>query len=71
MFKLIGIIVAAILVVLFLRSIFMAPLKRSPTVARAVSRFKKQIDYLAWAILVLMACVIVYSIAKLVISPAP
>ena len=42
MYKLITIILAAIPVILFLRTIFMGQLKRS----QAVSDFRKQIDYL-------------------------
>jgi ABC-type phosphate/phosphonate transport system permease subunit len=68
MFKLITIIVAALPVVLFLRSIFMGPLRRSPAVSRAVSDFKRQVDYVVWAILVLMACGMVYSVAKLIMN---
>ncbi|HLN10270.1 MAG TPA: hypothetical protein VK281_15115 [Xanthobacteraceae bacterium] len=68
MFKLIAIILAAVPVVLFLRSIFAGPLRRSPAVRRAVSDFKRQVDYVVWAILVLMACGTVYSIAKLIMS---
>jgi hypothetical protein len=68
MYKLIALIVAALPVFLFLRSIFVGPLKRSPAVSRAVSDFKRQIDYLVWAILVLMTCGVVYSIAKLIMG---
>jgi len=68
MFKLIAIILDAVPVVLFLRSIFAGPLRQSPAVRRAVSDFKRQVDYVVWAILVLMACGTVYSIAKLIMS---
>jgi hypothetical protein len=67
MIKLIGIILAAIPVILFLRTIFMGPLKRS----QAVSNFKKQIDYLVWVILILIGCGVVYfvySIGKLILA---
>ena len=50
MYKLISIILAAIPVILFLRTIFMGQLKRS----QAVSEFRKQIDYLVWIILILI-----------------
>jgi hypothetical protein len=63
MYKLIGIILAAIPVILFLRTVFMGPLKRS----QAVSDFKKQIDYLVWVILILIGCGVVYSIGKLIL----
>lgn len=66
MYKLIAIILAALPVVLFLRSIFKRSSRRSPALSRAVSDFKRQIDYLVWAILILMACGVVYSIAKLI-----
>jgi hypothetical protein len=64
MIKLIGILLAAIPVILLLRSIFAGPLRRS----QAVSNFKKQIDYLVWVALALIGCGVVYfiySIAKL------
>ena len=64
MYKLMGIIVAAIPVILFLRNIFMGRLKRS----QAMSDFRKQIDYLVWMILILIGCGLVYSIGKLILS---
>jgi hypothetical protein len=64
MYKLIGIVLVAIPVILFLRTIFMGQLKRS----QAVSDFKKQIDYLVWMILILIGCGLVYSIGKLILS---
>ena len=63
MYKLMGIIVAAIPVILFLRNIFMGRLKRS----QAVSDFRKQIDYLVWMILILIGCGLIYSIGKLIL----
>jgi hypothetical protein len=66
MYKLIGIILAAMPVILFLRTIFMGQLKRS----KAVSNFKKQIDYLVWMILILIGCGVVYSIGKLMLPEA-
>jgi uncharacterized membrane protein YadS len=62
MYKLIGIILAAIPVVLFLRTIFTK--KRS----RAVSNFKKQVDYLVWAILFLVACEVIYLVGTLMLN---
>jgi hypothetical protein len=62
MYKLIGIILAAIPVVLFLRAIFAGQSKKK---SQAVSDFKRQIDYLIWAMLLLIGCGFVYSIAKL------
>src|SRR5215467_5340401 len=72
MYKLIGIILAAMPVVLFLRAMFMGSRKRS----QAVSNFKKQVDYLVWAILVMIGCGLVFSIGKLIydmraIAPHP
>ena len=64
MYKLISIILAAIPVILFLRTIFIGQLKRS----RAVSDFRKQIDYLVWIILILIGCGLVYSLGKLILS---
>ena len=62
MYKLIGIILAAMPVVLFLRAMFMGSRKRS----QAVSNFKKQVDYLVWAILFMIGCGLVFSIGKLI-----
>ena len=63
MYKLISIILAAIPVILFLRTIFIGQLKRS----QAVSDFRKQIDYLVWIILILIGCGLVYSLGKLIL----
>jgi ABC-type phosphate/phosphonate transport system permease subunit len=62
MFKLIGIVVALIPVFLFLRNIF----GRSAVVKNAVVEFQKQIDYLVWVILFLIAVGLVYSLVNLV-----
>ena len=64
MYKLITIILAAMPVILFLRTIFIGQLKRS----QAVSDFRKQIDYLVWIILILIGCGLVYSLGKLILS---
>ena len=66
MFKLITIVVAAIPVVLFLRSVF----GRSPAVKQAVSEFRRQVDYLVWVILFAIAVGIVYSTVNLLL-PLP
>ena len=63
MYKLISIILAAIPVIFFLRTIFMGQLKRS----QAVSDFRKQVDYLVWIILILIGCGLVYSLGKLIL----
>ena len=62
MFKLIGIIVAAMPVILFVRALFMGSKRRS----QAVSNFKKQVDYVVWAILFMISCGVVFSIGKLI-----
>jgi hypothetical protein len=65
MYKLMAILLVAIPVVLFLRNVFTTrPKMRS----QAVSNFKKQIDYLVWAILILIGCEIAYLIGKLVLD---
>ena len=65
MYKLIAILLAAIPVVLFLRAIFTAQSKKR---SQAVSKFKKQLDYLVWAILFLIGCEMVYFIGTLIWS---
>jgi hypothetical protein len=62
-YKLIGIILAAAPIVLFLRAIFKGRLKKR---SQGLSDFKKQIDYLVWAILFFIGCAVVYSIGKLI-----
>jgi hypothetical protein len=62
MYKFIGIILAVMPIVLFLRAIFMGRLKKS----QAVSEFKKQLDYAVWVILFLIGCAVVYSVGKLI-----
>jgi uncharacterized membrane protein YbjE (DUF340 family) len=62
MYKLIGIIVAAMPVILFVRAMFMGSKKRS----QAVSNFKKQVDYVVWVILFFIGCGVAYGIAKLI-----
>jgi hypothetical protein len=62
MYKLIAIVLAAIPVVLFLRNIFTM---RSKARSQAVSNFRRQVDYLVWAILFLIGCEIVYLITTL------
>jgi ABC-type multidrug transport system permease subunit len=64
MYKSISIILAAIPFILFLRAIFIGRLRRS----RAVSDFRKQIDYLVWIILILIVCGLIYSLGKLILA---
>ncbi len=65
MYKLITILVAAIPIILFLRTIFFG---RSKAMKLAVSDFRKRIDYLVWVILLAIGCGIVYSVGKLIYS---
>jgi hypothetical protein len=62
MFKFIGIILAIMPIVLFLRAIFM----RSKKGSRAVSEFKKQLDFAVWVILFFIGCAVVYEVGKLI-----
>ena len=63
MYKLIGIILAAIPVVLFLKAIFFGQSKKK---SQAVSDFQRHVDYLVWAILFFIGCAMVYAIGKLI-----
>jgi len=62
MLKFIGIVLALMPIVLFLRAIFM----RSKKTSQAVSEFKKQLDYAVWLILFFIGCAVVYSVGKLI-----
>jgi uncharacterized membrane protein SirB2 len=62
MLKLIGIIVAAMPVILFARAIFMGSKRRS----HAFSNFKKQVDYVVWAILFMIGLCLFFSSGKLI-----
>ena len=65
MYKLIAIIMAAIPVVLFLRTILAG---RSKKRSQSLSDFKKQVDYLVWAMLFLIGCGLVYSLVRLMLN---
>ena len=65
MVKLIAILAAAMPVILFLRTVFF---KQSKVMKEASSAFRKQVDYLVWAILFLVACALVYSVGILIHS---
>lgn len=65
MYKLIAIFVAVIPILLFLKT---ALFGKSKVMKEAVSDFRKQIDYLVWAILIIVGSVLVYSVGKLVYS---
>lgn len=60
--KLIGIIVAAMPVLLLVRAIFMGSKQR----AGAMSRFVRQIDYAVSVILFMIACGLVFSVGRLI-----
>ena len=65
LFKLIAILVAALPVILFLRTVFF---KQSKVMKEASAAFRRQVDYLMWTILFLVACALVYSIGTLIHS---
>ena len=65
MYKLIAILIAAMPIILFLRTVFF---KQSKVMREASSAFKKQVDYLVWMILFLVACALLYSIGMLIHS---
>jgi hypothetical protein len=63
MFKFLGIILAAMPIVLLLRSVFFGKSKKR---SQAMSEFKKHVDYVVWVILFFIGCAVVYAIGKLV-----
>ena len=65
MVKLIAILAAAMPVILFLRTVFF---KQSKVMKEASSAFRRQVDYLMWTILFLVACALVYSVGILIHS---
>jgi hypothetical protein len=64
MLKLIGIIVAAMPVILFVRAMFMGSKRR----VQAVTNFRKQVDYTVWVILLLIGLVLVFYLGKLMLD---
>jgi hypothetical protein len=62
MYKLIILLLAAIVIVLFLRRMF----GRSKVAKSAVADLKRHVDYLVWAILFLIACMLAYAVAKVI-----
>jgi hypothetical protein len=62
MFKFISILLALIPVFLFLRAV----VGRSATVKRAVADFKRQLDYVVWVLLFIIATAMLYSLISLV-----
>lgn len=65
MYKLIAILVAAMPIIFFLRTVLF---RRSKVMAEASSAFRKQVDYLVWAILFLVGCALIYSVGILMHS---
>jgi len=65
MYKLIAILIAAMPVILFLRTVFF---KQSKVMKEASSAFRRQVDYLVWTILFLVTCALLYSIGTLIHS---
>jgi hypothetical protein len=63
MLKLITILAASIPIILFLKNVFF---RKSKVMQQASAEFRKQVDYLVWGILLLVGCVIIYSIVRLV-----
>ena len=63
MYKLITILAAAIPVILFLKTVFFG---RSKVMREASSAFRRQVDYLVWGILFLVACALLYSVGSLI-----
>ena len=65
MLKLIAILAAAIPIILFLRTMFFG---RSKVLSEAASNLRKQVDYMAWGILVIIGCGIAYALVSLIYS---
>jgi len=65
MVKLITILAAAIPIILFLKTVFVG---KSKVMREASATFKKQVDYLVWAILFLVGCALLYSFGTLLHS---
>ena len=63
MYKLITLLIAIIPIILFLKSVFFG---RSQVLKQASAELRRQIDFLVWAILILIACGIVYSTINLI-----
>jgi membrane-anchored protein YejM (alkaline phosphatase superfamily) len=63
MYKLITILAAAIPVILFVKTVFFG---RSKVMREASSAFRRQVDYLVWAIVFLVACALLYSVGSLI-----
>jgi hypothetical protein len=64
MLKLITLLAALIPILVFLRTF----LGKSKVMREASSAFRKQVDYLAWGILFLVGCALIYSVGSLLYS---
>ena len=64
MLKLIALFLAALPVFLFLRAIF----GRTTAVKKATARARKEIDFVVWFLLFLIAIAVVYSVVVLIAS---
>jgi hypothetical protein len=64
MVKLITLLVALIPVLVFLKTIF----GKSKVMREASTAFRKQVDYMAWGILFLVGCALIYSVGSLLYS---
>jgi hypothetical protein len=62
MYKLMGLVIAALPIILFLRPFFMGRFERT---SQAAAEFRRQVHYLVWGILIFVGCGVAYSIAKL------
>jgi cytochrome c oxidase assembly factor CtaG len=62
-YRLLQLIVLAVPVVLFLRAVFPGQSKK---LSQAWAELKRQLDYLVWVILAVIACAIVYSLVTVV-----
>lgn len=62
MLKLIGIVVAALPVILFVNAILPGSKRR----AEALSAFRKQLDFAVWVILIMIGCGAVFAVGQLV-----
>jgi hypothetical protein len=64
MLKLISLFLAALPVLVFLRAIF----GRSTAVKRATARARKEVDFVVWFLLFLIAIAVVYTVVALIAS---
>jgi hypothetical protein len=64
-YKLITILVAAIPVIVFLKTVLFG---KSKVMREASAAFRKQVDYLFWGLMLLVSCALLYSIGTLIYS---